>query len=617
MTRNSLTHLVVVSLLLLAGSTQCIASSLTWTAPAGGNWNNAGNWTAGGPPDSLDDTVTFSTIGSGSVNTNDIANLAITRLTVSGNNTHTTDLDGNTLTLNSLSVSAPVNNETASLVFTNSGTLIVTNSLSVGKATLAANGESAVMRLDSGVGLQIGQDTGKRGVLYVGDVNDYACTASLTAGRNFNAYLTSLIVGRRTVYDDSILIGTLDLSAVTNDAILDISGDVKIGTGRRARGNVTLSDAIDLRIGTASSRGGQFHIGASVSYEIIVMQSSLLKLGSGRLDAYVTELRVGYMAGLYGILNATNCSGGVLDVSGDVLIGYADTTANITAGDVRLKNIDVSIGKEGAESDLMVVGSGNQAPSVFTVAGGTFDAHIEQFRMSVLERYDANATVDLSGVTNGHLSISSKLHMGTYRAATTTLSLGTNFVTTIGSESARAEVLVAAGSRPGACTLTSGGSFSAYVTNLLIGTNSYTGAAPTGSAVGTINLSSVTGGTLISATGNVILGGGTAGRGTLSLNVPGTSGGLDLGASATLTVMTNSSINITFQDVVSATGVYWGLRWAGDHVAELTTLNGYGRLTWNATLLTSVTTPVAIIRDDTYTYVGVPVPKRGSIISIL
>ena len=45
---------------LLSTATSSFAGSATWLAsPATGNWNTAGNWTAGGPPDGSADTATF------------------------------------------------------------------------------------------------------------------------------------------------------------------------------------------------------------------------------------------------------------------------------------------------------------------------------------------------------------------------------------------------------------------------------------------------------------------------------------------------------------------------------------------------------------------------------
>ncbi|HUU68997.1 MAG TPA: dockerin type I repeat-containing protein, partial [Planctomycetota bacterium] len=64
------------------------------------------------------------------------------------------------------------------------------------------------------------------------------------------------------------------------------------------------------------------------------------------------------------------------------------------------------------------------------------------------------------------------------------------------------------------------------------------------------------------------------------------------------------TINIVFTQDPAASGVHWGLRWAGDHSAELQDLADVGKLTWDDTAMTS---PAAIIVHGGNTYVGVAV----------
>jgi len=604
-------------LLLVAGAATLVqAENLTWDA-AGGNWDDAGNWAGGGKPDTTDDTVTFGDTGDGSANTNDISGLTITSFTVSDDNTHTTDLGGNTLTVKDLSLNAPTAGQTATLNVTNAGTLIVTNSLALAKTAGGSDVESAVMTVAAGVTLQVGVSTNSRGAIYVGDSNDHDCDASLTAGELFNAYLTTLVVGRRPGYDATPVSATLDLSAVTNDAVLDISGDVIIGYGRRPSGTVTLSDAVDLRIGTASSRGGSLTISHSSSLDSPNPASSLTT-GGGRFDAYITDLFVARTPGAHGVLNATNCAGGVLDISGDVYINAGVGGARDTTGEVNLKNIDVTIGSPAARSEFRMAESddgGNPYYNLLRVEDGAFTGYFEDFLVGIGSIYYRICTVDLQRVTSGVLNISSNLHLGVDwgENGSTVMTLGSNFTTTVGSELGRAEIRVAAGLRPGPCTLNVSGSFSAYLTDLLIGTNSFA----SDDAIGTFDLTGVTNGSLLDVTDNVILGGGANATGDLDLTVPGTSGGLDMGPSATLTVESGSLIDITFQNT-SGFGVYWGLRWEGDHVAALQALtNAPSRLTWDDSPLVSAESPVTIFKDDTYTYVGVDIPPPPGTIVIM
>src|SRR5580765_5358400 len=71
---------VAILTLLLSTASSSVAGSATWNAtPVDVVWNNAGNWSAGGPPNGPADTATFATsnitrpvIGEGSTEVNGI-----------------------------------------------------------------------------------------------------------------------------------------------------------------------------------------------------------------------------------------------------------------------------------------------------------------------------------------------------------------------------------------------------------------------------------------------------------------------------------------------------------------------------------------------------------------
>ena len=81
-------------------------------------------------------------------------------------------------------------------------------------------------------------------------------------------------------------------------------------------------------------------------------------------------------------------------------------------------------------------------------------------------------------------------------------------------------------------------------------------------------------------------------RGTVETNVNGKSCGLDLPAGATLAVFGTGKIAITFlQDQLEGeTGTYWGLRWAGNHMAQLYALKDAGKLTIDDSAVASAST---------------------------
>ena len=88
-------------------------------------------------------------------------------------------------------------------------------------------------------------------------------------------------------------------------------------------------------------------------------------------------------------------------------------------------------------------------------------------------------------------------------------------------------------------------------------------------------------------------------RGTVQTKVNGTSCGLDIPAGSAVAI--TGKISIIFELDPLTSGLYYGLRWAGDHTAELEALNVAGNLTWDDTVLTR---PVSIFTQGGFTYVG-------------
>jgi len=88
--------------------------------------------------------------------------------------------------------------------------------------------------------------------------------------------------------------------------------------------------------------------------------------------------------------------------------------------------------------------------------------------------------------------------------------------------------------------------------------------------------------------------------GSVATHALGDSCGLDLPDAVALTVADGGSISILF-DTPAGSGLYYGLRWAGDHEADLQALVDAGKLTWDDTALP---VPASIVVQGGYTYVG-------------
>ena len=156
-------------------------------------------------------------------------------------------------------------------------------------------------------------------------------------------------------------------------------------------------------------------------------------------------------------------------------------------------------------------------------------------------------------------------------------------------------------------------------TNIVIGMST-TGRTTTGTAylpAGTVTADKVSvGDTNTSTTGLLQLEGTTVSVATqayvglgdkIVTNVHGTSCGLDLADAAAIVASDNGlvhgAINIVF-DAPAGSGIYYGLRWAGDHTVELEWLADNQNLTWDDTALPE---PASIFTSGGYTYVGVEI----------
>ncbi len=644
-------RIVLAVMIFMLGSVSARAAALTWKVPAG-NWSVPANWTNNVAPTGGADTVTFTNILPGVVSTNDITALSITSVTIK-DGTNTLDLAGNSLTCKTFAVNGFGVGSNAWVIITNGGTLIVTNTLSIGVGTATVD---ARLALSPDTALQVGLSASSRALLQIGELSGntpVTNTSILACGKVFNAYLSDLFVGRANGYNPNKWYGLLDLSAATNQGVLDIANNVTIGARPKASGEVIVADSIDVKIGTALARGGILTIGITGDSNT---STSSLTLGKGRFDAYVTSMKLGVSAsgsGGPGFLIATNVSGGILDISQEMVLGqvlggygYADL------GD----RLAVRVGAPGARAYGIILGSIKGSRAIVMMGTGSFEAYVTNFWVGKNDSYATTyASFDASRVSTGILTVSDSFIVGlSVNGGSSTVKLGDRFVTTVGSADQRATMLVG-GYRAGAITITmtAAGTFNAYLSSLMVGSNGYantttdglldlsavtngivdvSGDVRIGSGVGTTAIGElrlpaipVSAGTLIVGTTNTgakgtltmtgtvfaitnsvaVDGPSVANKGRINVTVAGTSAGLDLDAAATLSV-TQGVIAITFKDPAKPTPLYWGLRWKGDHAAALATLKTASKLTWDATAMTDpkLRDSVAIFVQDNVTYVG-------------
>ncbi|NLL84117.1 MAG: hypothetical protein GX230_07760, partial [Lentisphaerae bacterium] len=567
---------------------------------------------------------------------------------VDGN--HTLDLAGADIEVGSFILQGFGEAVTSKFNVVNGGTIYVTDALTVGSG---ANCDAHLL-LAADVGLELGSPE-KRIELVIGMNSGgvYADT-SLITGNKFNGWISSFSVGRRVGgYSAGDNRGKFDLSAVTEPGLLDISGDVMIGWNRMGEGRVVVSDAIDVKIGSAEKRGGFLQIG-SISNAGRDLESSLV-LGCGRFDAYVTNLEVG--AGQTdALLDASRVSAGVLDVAGHVRIAYKynhDRRLLLSEG------MRVKFGDRGAPVEFVAAGE-SSAIAMIEAKSQTFEGYLTSLRLGQGGAVGTTAVLDLSSVTAGTLEIADELFYGADRNSALSLVLGPGFVTKLGSEAKRAILTIGDGQRWLNMKLSARGSFEAWLESMVVGRRSLVTAGAEGYTV--LDLSGVTNGLLdvagavligvgpealgsdgkatVSLTscsaaaasltvgaitnnnayghlvmtgstfrvsGSVVLGPGkTDAEGVIQTTVDGLPCGLDLAEEAQLQV-NNGRIEIDFDEpLLEHRGHYWGLRWAGDHVSELESLAAEGKLVWDGTRLPR---RVKIFSNRQFSFVGMEAPR--------
>ncbi len=664
MTRTNLFGAIRVTAIMAAvgllGLTTQAQSTRTWDAAANANWNDDGNWDTTKPAGG--DSVIFGATGKGTVNTMDIPDLSLATFTVTAEGSaavtnivaHTTDLDGKTLTVNSLILNG-IGPGSSGIFHVANGTLQV-NTLF---RNVAGNDSDVYTSLANDAMLKVGQNASSRGeIILGGDASDRHITY-LTAGTSLgDLYLTNLKIGSQSGSVGGF--AELNLSAVTTPAVIDVSTALEVALGQGGSGRLILSDAVDLKVGSLSTRASRLNVGDNLRSGYAWLppgQSEVQELvtGTGRFEVYVTNLLMSTSRRGQGKIDATSATVGIVDVSKTLrLTGHDGVTAPISGQLLLGDAISVKVGSESSRGDILV---GN-APGTLTMGTNTFAAYLNT--CAVTRIY-----LNLGSVSSGILDISGKLDHPSAGQATITLSDG--FVTKFGDPTSRLPfdfMVGRIGSQDAQCNLKAGGTFHAWLANTRIGVDTLTGAF-TRNQYATLDFSSATNfifdvdGDLTMAgpgqdqrvkiimphgnakvTGDLTIGGTGVGSspiatycyghlimtgthfrvgGTVTLNgaaayadskakvlttLTGTSGGLDLGSSADLTV-NHGLIDITFAEPSTDTSqIYWGLRWEGNKVTELEDLETAGKLTYDG----AASAGAHIFASGGYTYVGIPRP---------
>jgi len=453
--------------------------------------------------------------------------------------------------------------------FTNSpaNTVTMNTALTIGGLAVNNNaGDETVSVTVSGTGgFGVGQDGDRRNINvgYVNTTVSRVGSFSGLSGGSFEAYAGAFNVGYRGGLDNTATVqGTMDFSGITTPVTLDVT-TMRIGRNEKAgKGGATglldLSGASDsdltvkdLFVGYGTVSEGMLRLGTN--WTITVTNTAT---GGGRGNVYVGGMSGGY---------STDPSKGEVTLTGGSLGVYAN---------------EFYVGYRGNNDDYST-STGRLDFSSLTTPVMLDVTTMRIGRNEKAGKGGATGLLDLSGADGASTFAVGTLTIGYGYYSTGLLKLG-----------------------PGSGT----------VGTALIG-DSNSGTSFEG-GTGALELNGTTLAVTNLAANSLQIAAGSADSGSdwhvVTTRVGQASCGLDIlhADDTALNVGGRGRIDIVFNGP-QASGVYWGLRWAGSHAQTLTDLKTANKLNWDDTAIGG---GVEIFEQAGFTYVGKIVAPRGTMI---
>ncbi|MEI8164796.1 MAG: glycine-rich domain-containing protein [Chloroflexales bacterium] len=429
----------------------------------------------------------------------------------------------------------------------------------------------------------------------------------LTVGNSSGTYKTEL--GSRTLTVAGMLAvgngasGNASISGSSGGLAIgtaSAAGTLRVGYGPAVIGTLSLSGPV--RVGTSAQRGA-IEVGMQTANSDT---AGTVTQTSGTFSALLSSLQVGVGIGVdrnaTGILDLSAVGNGTLDVLSTFTVGSEGRWNSADTKRLALgTNWTIRIGGGPSQRATVSVGYANGwAMGNGIVTAGSGGGSLTVYASDITIGYNPHifnggiGSVDFSGITGPVLIDSPTVTVGNDDGANVnasgllSLSGTTNLTFNVGSLNVGASVA------SGALLLGAG---TGTVTTAAIGGNGGNGSYLR------------THGTKLGVTTSFTV----SSYGLVENTIGRTPAGLDLGSGATLTVnstlaagrglklvFTNNPVGVRYTALAAeATGVHWGLRWAGNHTNELMALtNGTAKLGWDQTgLKGSFTNPACIFYD--------------------
>ncbi len=473
----------------LASLATTIHAQRTWDGGGGGSsWTDTNNWNPDGSP--VNQHIIFAATGTGTTTIVD-ANLNISHLHYTNTSgTHTTDLNGNTLILNN-------------------GVEFYTGRNTATSTAVIQNG---TLNLSNNTNWRVGEREGS-------SVDAYgSLTLSNVALQSTD--IQYILVARNWDGTNGSVTGVLDLSDATGTLNVRNGWTTAVGFGRDAHGTLTLGGSgMTTVIGQSAGALVDMRIGDSNGANNLdsLTTTGTLNGGSGSYTSRHSYLWIGHneqnTGAAEGTLNLSSVAAGssLTTYGWETRVGFGrQATGTLTLG----PNTTASIGASDTQHATLNIGNsqGRNADGMTTTgtvaSSGSFSGHLNWFFVGHNEQNTgaATGTLDLSAATGGTFrTYGWETRVGFGRDAEGTVDFNAPMVVQIGSPvgdpGGRAALYIgnSQGRNTGFQTTTgivnaNGASFAAHLSAFTVGSHDRN-ADDGGSATGTLDMSSASGGT--------------------------------------------------------------------------------------------------------------------------
>ena len=513
-------------------------------------------------------------------------------------------------------VSFPQSGDSAVFGNGDSPTINLGTNRTIAAMTVASgNGATSVVGFDNGGTNRALTLTAALTIGSTPDLNANAAYGTLDIGADTSLDLDGPLfigVGRRMYCTLAVNGGVCTVGSAGGPVSVDIGHKTSTYTANPTRGYLDVNGGAFTVVANTFSLGTYSHPSSGTAQE----SAGVMTVRAGTVDVRAEVMRIGadlsslFGAQTRGTLDTTASLDPMAFRVGSLTVGRGEDPSRTVSGRVSFGNPSNANLQVFAVTNALAVGTTRSGNGRIQVNAGLLRLGTNERRIDAVIGQHGSS---LGGTAVGVIDVG--VH-GRLEAYLGTMQLGWNFNS--------------GGNALGTLDLTSQplGSESCVLDANLV-TVGYDGDGPTRSGTlllgeGTCRLGQLIAGRSSGGTANIDLNGTVVRTTSVTLNsgadvdvvISWDEAGLDLtDESATLSVLGTGNLTLTFEDPDPLfRGIYWGLRWAGDHTSELQALWGNGL---TVVTNTSAQHEIEILEYAGHTYIGfIAHPLTGAVLKV-